>query len=478
MCDLSDPNIAIAYEAVTEGHPTNWFLLGYNDTRDVLSVVANGTKGLEELRNQLRNEIFYGFLRVENKCILITWISDQVSGVRRARALVHGRSVAAYLSLYQAQMTVSSLSELTEANIRTRLKLDQDSSPSARRAPPSVRKRPSVSPNISRSLNGLEDSASASASASTSASISAFASASASASSSASLSSASSSAYPAPAVVISASPSPSLSPPPQHQQQPVTPVHVYKVPEDNDDIFVDARETFAAKEKEAARLESERRRLLEIEEKKRLEELALERERENERKRRIAEVEQRRLAEKLERERHLAQQAEEARQRAAEEARQRAIEEAKVRAAKEEAKRRAEEEARVRALEEENRLKEQREQAALQARLREAERNEGVILVGFASFQPHTSPFWRRRFFVVRNQALLLYRDELAVTPSVIVDLKGASQLRTLEKEEDICLPNTFAINARQGVYHILGDTGKEAYTIMSALSTAVGGHA
>ncbi|KAI9029602.1 hypothetical protein CLU79DRAFT_734944 [Phycomyces nitens] len=433
MCDLSDPNIAIAYEAVIEGHPTNWFLLGYNDTRDVLSLVANGTKGLEELRSHLKNEIFYGFLRVENKCILITWISDQVNGVRRARALVHGRSVAAFLSLYQAQMTVSSLSELTEANIRTRLKLDQDSSTSARRAPPSVRKRPSLSPNMTKSLNGLEESAS----------------------SSSSLSSASSSAYPAAAV-------------------PPVP---YKAPEDNDDIFIDARETFAAKEKETARLESERRRLLEIEEKKRLEELALERERENERKRRIAEVEQRRLAEKLERERHLAQQAEEARQRAAEEARQRAAEEAKVRAKIEEDKRRAEEEARVRALEEEKRQKERREQAAVEARLREAERNEGVILVGFASFQPQTSPFWRRRFFVVRNQALLLYRDELAITPSVIVDLKGASQLRALEKEEDICLPNTFAINARQGVYHVLGDTSKEAYTIMSALSTAVATH-
>ncbi|KAI8971380.1 hypothetical protein BDB01DRAFT_485364 [Pilobolus umbonatus] len=125
MCDLSDPRIVETYTAITEGESTNWMMLGYNDTRDVISLYTKGTEGLNEFRNHLVDEVLYGFVRVEDKFILITWVSDQVSGVRRARAFVHSRSVASLLKLNNAQINASNMNDLSDQNIRTKLKLGE-----------------------------------------------------------------------------------------------------------------------------------------------------------------------------------------------------------------------------------------------------------------------------------------------------------------------------------------------------------------
>ncbi|KAI9311829.1 hypothetical protein BX666DRAFT_898684 [Dichotomocladium elegans] len=124
MADLSDPNIVQAYNEIEQHQETNWLLLGYHDTRDVISLYSKGAGGLSEFRNQLMDEVLYGFVRVEDRFVLITWISDQVSGVRRARALVHSRSVASLLKNHNAHMTASSINDLSDNNVRARLKLD------------------------------------------------------------------------------------------------------------------------------------------------------------------------------------------------------------------------------------------------------------------------------------------------------------------------------------------------------------------
>ncbi|EPB88523.1 hypothetical protein HMPREF1544_04636 [Mucor circinelloides 1006PhL] len=140
MCNINDPRILNAYIAITEDEPTDWLILGYRDTRDVISLYASGVHGLSEFRNNLTNEILFGFVRVEDKFILITYVPDSVSGVRRARALVHSRAVAGVLELSHAQFTASSLSDLSDANVRTRLKLGQNQVPNR---PRSVTKRAS-----------------------------------------------------------------------------------------------------------------------------------------------------------------------------------------------------------------------------------------------------------------------------------------------------------------------------------------------
>lgn len=40
-----------------------------------------------EFRNNLRDEVLYGFIRVDDRFILITWVSEQVSGVRRGNTM-------------------------------------------------------------------------------------------------------------------------------------------------------------------------------------------------------------------------------------------------------------------------------------------------------------------------------------------------------------------------------------------------------
>ncbi|CAG8550755.1 7260_t:CDS:2 [Cetraspora pellucida] len=102
-CDLSDPNISEAYEEIISGQDTNWLILGYNDTRDKISLYSKGSGGLEELRNNLREEVLY------------------------ARALVHGRAVGALFKAHQIQINASTPNDLTEANVRNRLKLGDPS---------------------------------------------------------------------------------------------------------------------------------------------------------------------------------------------------------------------------------------------------------------------------------------------------------------------------------------------------------------
>jgi len=130
-CDLSDLSISEAYDEIVSGQETNWLILGYHDTRDKISLYSKGSGGLDELRNNLKEEVLYGFLRIENRFVLLTYVSEQVSGVRRARALVHGRAVGALFKAHQIQINASTPNDLTETNVRNRLKLgDPADSPS------------------------------------------------------------------------------------------------------------------------------------------------------------------------------------------------------------------------------------------------------------------------------------------------------------------------------------------------------------
>ncbi|KAJ1658774.1 hypothetical protein IWQ61_002043 [Dispira simplex] len=121
-CDLSDSSILQAYTEIVNGQGTNWLLLGYNDTRDIISLYGKGSNGLGEFVTHLRNEVLFGFLRFDNTNILIQHISEQVSGVRRARGLVHGRAVANLLKDHDQQIIVSSAADLREDALRSRIK--------------------------------------------------------------------------------------------------------------------------------------------------------------------------------------------------------------------------------------------------------------------------------------------------------------------------------------------------------------------
>ncbi|KAF9546930.1 hypothetical protein EC957_009095 [Mortierella hygrophila] len=122
-CDLTDPAILEAYQDIISGTPTNWLILGYHDTRDKISLYSRGTGGIDELTSNLKEEVLYGFVRIEDRFALLAYVSEQVSGLRRARALVHGKAVGALFKASNVQINTSSHAELTEERVRTRLGL-------------------------------------------------------------------------------------------------------------------------------------------------------------------------------------------------------------------------------------------------------------------------------------------------------------------------------------------------------------------
>ncbi|KAF9938221.1 hypothetical protein BGZ67_000366 [Mortierella alpina] len=120
-CDLTDPAIQEAYRAITNRAPTNWLMLGYNGTRDKISLYSEGTGGLAEFRTKLTDEVLYGFVRVQDQYALIAYVSEQVSGLRRARALVHGKAVGAHFKVTHIQINTSNLADLADDKVRARL---------------------------------------------------------------------------------------------------------------------------------------------------------------------------------------------------------------------------------------------------------------------------------------------------------------------------------------------------------------------
>lgn len=165
--DLSDPNIVAKYqEIISFTSPTNWCVffpsgdaslihphslstprlllsygqvsfLGHNapfwvlsttrdQSRDKLSLYASGDGGIQELQQQLHGDVFFVFLREDRSFILISFVPEDISGVRRgsdiiifslaysrdthdyclsARALVHSRAVGSLFKVNFRQAT-------------------------------------------------------------------------------------------------------------------------------------------------------------------------------------------------------------------------------------------------------------------------------------------------------------------------------------------------------------------------------------
>ncbi|KAF9320103.1 hypothetical protein BG000_005965 [Podila horticola] len=122
-CDLTDPAILEAHQAIVSGTPTNWLILGYHDTRDKISLYNKGSGGIDELRANLKDEVLYGFVRIDDRYALLAYVSEHVSGLRRARALVHGKAVGALFKNNHVQINSSNLADFTEDKIRARMGL-------------------------------------------------------------------------------------------------------------------------------------------------------------------------------------------------------------------------------------------------------------------------------------------------------------------------------------------------------------------
>ncbi|KAF7370740.1 ADF-H domain-containing protein [Mycena sanguinolenta] len=123
------PAVAAAYDAVLNKE-ANWLLLKYaqdsDDTNrmDTFDLVASGSQGLPELKREIEDplQIFIAFYREGNDgFILLNIIPENVSGVRRARALVHSRRIGVIFQQHSTTLTVDHLSNLTPKSIKTAL---------------------------------------------------------------------------------------------------------------------------------------------------------------------------------------------------------------------------------------------------------------------------------------------------------------------------------------------------------------------
>ncbi|KAJ1951795.1 hypothetical protein EC988_003903, partial [Linderina pennispora] len=119
-CDLSNPEIANAYNRIINGDDIDWMIVGYHSTRDKLSLYATGSGGVNEMAQSIPEEVVFAFIYFEGSNVLVTHVSEKISGVQRARGLAHQRVVAAYFSHYDVTVNTSKPSELTPGMLRAK----------------------------------------------------------------------------------------------------------------------------------------------------------------------------------------------------------------------------------------------------------------------------------------------------------------------------------------------------------------------
>ncbi|KAI1317122.1 hypothetical protein EDD11_009009 [Mortierella claussenii] len=357
-CDLTDPAIPEAYQAIISGTPTNWLILGYHDTRDKISLYSKGTGGLEELKANLKEEVLYGFVRIEDRFALLAYVSEQVSGLRRARALVHGKAVGALLKNSHVQINSSNVADLSEDKVRARLGLQEGPPTPDPSTSPVMPSSPAIPVAAPRPMTPIS-----------------------------------------PATPSESAPYNSFTNPPSEVSSPIrsgSPLPGVTTPRSERQLELEATER-------KIREEMERQKRAEIAKRQRETE---------EREAREQELFAQKQAQELERKR------------------------------KEESDRVARE--------------------AMKKQLIEMERLRGSGLSGYITIQSSGSPYWRRRFYVMRGQVVAFYRDEVDRLP--IAEMKLGGRVTNIEDASLDCLiPNSFRVDLYTGESHLFfSDTFKD----------------
>ncbi|KAF8159749.1 hypothetical protein B0H34DRAFT_704656 [Crassisporium funariophilum] len=127
--NMSDPAAVMAVYSTIVNNENNWLLLHYiNENHDELGLHSFGDEGLEEMKTKLSdlNEVYIAFYREERGhnpgYIVINYIPPSISGVKRARALVHSRRVGIIFKKHQTIFTVDNLSFITAENVHQAIK--------------------------------------------------------------------------------------------------------------------------------------------------------------------------------------------------------------------------------------------------------------------------------------------------------------------------------------------------------------------
>ncbi|CAE6418260.1 unnamed protein product [Rhizoctonia solani] len=120
IIDISDPEIAKAYQSVTKDGSKDWLILAYSKARDALRLVDSGSGGLDVVRNHVKahsGDVNFSLIQTNGlgTLVLVCFIPPAVAGVRRARAIVHCRALEDVFPARRAVVNVASETELTPA---------------------------------------------------------------------------------------------------------------------------------------------------------------------------------------------------------------------------------------------------------------------------------------------------------------------------------------------------------------------------
>ncbi|EJD07434.1 uncharacterized protein FOMMEDRAFT_16102 [Fomitiporia mediterranea MF3/22] len=127
--DLTDPNITSVYDDIIKNRDKDWLLLTYGQSRDKLSLLESGIGTFNDLCGAVprSEDVYFGFCRERdgdnNYFALIAFVPEGVSGVKRARALVHSRAVGSLFKAANISMNVSNLDVDNTSKLRERLQL-------------------------------------------------------------------------------------------------------------------------------------------------------------------------------------------------------------------------------------------------------------------------------------------------------------------------------------------------------------------
>ncbi|KAG8775286.1 hypothetical protein FRB91_011450 [Serendipita sp. 411] len=134
MADVSDPEIANAYEQVRNDRAEiNWLLIDYEGPRsDKLKLTATGNGGLEELKEHLSDDnASFAYVRVaysndresqREKFVLVVWIGENVKVMRKAKISVHSADVKTVLRTFSIEVAAKDKDDLKEEPIVVRLR--------------------------------------------------------------------------------------------------------------------------------------------------------------------------------------------------------------------------------------------------------------------------------------------------------------------------------------------------------------------
>lgn len=117
------------------------------------------------------------------------------------------------------------------------------------------------------------------------------------------------------------------------------------------------------------------------------------------------------------------------------------------------------------AQEQERRQKEESDKVAREAmkkQLMEMERLRGAGLSGYITIQGSGSPYWKRRFYVMRGQNIAFFRDENDRQP--LSEMKLGGRVVNIEDASLDCLiPHSFRVDLYMGESHLFfSDNAKD----------------